>query len=171
MICAVVLAAGRSRRMGTQKLLLPYAGSTVIGHIVEQIDKSAVQRTYVVVGSDRDAVSEAVSKHSVETVVNPDPDSEMLDSTRCGLRALPAECRAVLLVLGDQPGISSALVEALAKAFGRSDEGIAVPTYDGRRGHPLLFAIDYRDQILTQYDEVGLPCRKTAMGPSPPVST
>ena len=158
MICAVVLAAGRSRRMGAQvqKLLLPYAGSTVIGHIARQLADSALERAYVVVGSDRDKVTDAVSGHPVEVVVNPDPKSEMLSSVRCGLRALPDGCRAVLLALGDQPGISPRLVNALVEAFAQSDKDIAVPTYEGRRGHPLLFSIDYRDKILGEYDEVGL---------------
>jgi len=156
MICAVVLAAGRSRRMGTQKLILPYAGSTVIGHIVEQLADSALGRTYVVVASDQAEVADAVSGHPVEVVVNPDPDSGMLSSVRCGLRALPDGCRAVLLALGDQPGISPRLVNALVEAFAQTDKDIAVPTHDGRRGHPLLFSIDYRDKILGEYDEVGL---------------
>ena len=158
MTCAVVLAAGRSRRMGTQvqKLLLPYAGSTIIGHIARQLADSAVERTYVVVGGDRAAVAEAVAAHGVEIVVNPAPDSEMLSSVRYGLRALPDGCRAVLLALGDQPGISPRLVNALVEAFAQSDKDIAVPTHDGRRGHPLLFSIDYRDKIMGEYDEVGL---------------
>ena len=156
MICALVLAAGRSRRMGTQKLLLPFAGSTVIGHIVDQIAGSAVERIYVVVASDQAAIAAALSGRAAQVVVNPGPDSEMLDSVRCGLRALPSACRAVLVVLGDQPGITPALVDALVGAFESSGERIAVPVYDGRRGHPVLLAIDYRDQVLTQYDGLGL---------------
>ncbi len=156
MICAIVLAAGRSRRMGTQKLLLPYGGSTVIGHIVDQIAESAVDHIYVVVGRDQAAVTEALSGYSAEVVVNPEPDSAMLDSVRCGVRALPPHCRAVLVVLGDQPGITPGLVDALVAAFDSSAKGIAVPIHDGRRGHPLLFAIGYCDSVLTQYDDVGL---------------
>jgi molybdenum cofactor cytidylyltransferase len=156
MICALVLAAGQSRRMGTQKLLLPYAGSTVIGHIVDRIAESVVDRIYVVVGSDQAAVTDALSGRSVEVVPNPEPDSAMLASVRCGLRALPAGCRAVLVALGDQPGITPDLVDALVAAFDSSAKGMAVPVHDGRRGHPLLFAIDYRDSVLTEYDEIGL---------------
>ena len=156
MICAVVLAAGRSRRMGTQKLLLPFAGSTVIARVVDQIIASDVQRVRVVVGGDQAAIAGCLSGRSVEIVPNPEPDSEMLASVRCGLRGLPPACRGVLVALGDQPGLTTELVNALVKAFDAADRGIVVPVHDGRRGHPLLFALDYRERIMTDYDEVGL---------------
>ena len=139
MICAIVLAAGRSRRMGVQKLLLPYAGSTVIGHIVDQTAASRVDSVYAVAGSDRAGITDALSGRPAEVVPNPEPDSEMLESIRCGLRALPPECRAVLVALGDQPGITPAEIDVCIDAF-RVDAGrIVVASHGGRRGHPLIF--------------------------------
>jgi len=156
MICAVVLAAGQSQRMGVQKLLLPFGRSTVIGHIADQLVESVVGAVYVVVGSDRAAIADALSGRPVAIIENPQPDSEMLHSVRCGLRALPPVCRAVLVALGDQPGITPGLVNALVAAFDSSDKGIVVPTHGGRRGHPLLFSIRQRERILSSYHEVGL---------------
>ncbi|MBM3476939.1 MAG: nucleotidyltransferase family protein [Armatimonadetes bacterium] len=156
MICAIVLAAGHSRRMGTQKLLLPFGASTVIGHIVDQVLASEVAETYVVVGGDEAAIAEALGDRPVHLVRNPEPDAEMLTSVRCGLRAVPHDCRAVVVVLGDQPGLSSELVDALIDAHFASGKGLVVPGHDGKRGHPLLLSIGYREQVLTEYDRVGL---------------
>jgi molybdenum cofactor cytidylyltransferase len=156
MICAVVLAAGLSRRMGTQKLLLPFGGKTVVAHIVDQIIASAVDEVHVVVGHQGRRVSRELSDRSVSVVTNPDYTSGMLSSVRCGLAALGRQCRAVLVVLGDQPSVTSKLIDRMVQSFAATEKQILVPFYDGRRGHPVLFSANYRDEILTQYDDVGL---------------
>lgn len=156
MICAVVLAAGLSRRMGVQKLLLPFGGKTVIAHIVDQILAGRVDRTYVVVGHEGKRVRRELSERNVTIVSNPDYKSGMLSSVRCGLAALPSECRAVLVALGDQPSVTSKLIDQMARSFGETEKSILVPVYKGGRGHPVLFSHSYRDEILTCYDNVGL---------------
>ncbi|MHC4117758.1 MAG: nucleotidyltransferase family protein [Planctomycetota bacterium] len=156
MICAVVLAAGLSRRMGAQKLLLPFASKTVIAHIVDQILAGAVDRTYVVVGHEGERVSRELSGRDVSIVSNPDYRSGMLSSVRCGLAAVPQECRAVLVALGDQPSITSELIGQIVQSFAATEKQILVPFYNGRRGHPVLFSEVYRDEIMTHYDDVGL---------------
>ena len=156
MIGAVVLAAGRSQRMGTQKLLLPVGGQPLIARIVDQVLASPVDRTVVVTGSDGDRLAAALAGRPVAFVVNPEPQAEMLASVRCGLAVLPPECTAALIVLGDQPGITAHVIARLLEAFLASGRGIAAPTTHGRRGHPLLVSLRYRDEILTHYDKVGL---------------
>ena len=156
MICAVLLAAGLSRRMGVQKLLLPFAGKTVVAHIVDQIIASAVAEVHVVVGHEGRRVSRELSDRSVSVVTNPDYKSGMLSSVRFGLAALGEQCRAVLVVLGDQPSVTSKLIDQMVQSFATTEKRILVPFYDGRRGHPVLFSANYRDEILTQYDDVGL---------------
>jgi molybdenum cofactor cytidylyltransferase len=156
MICAIVLAAGRSRRMGSQKLLLPFAESTVVGHVVGQIVASDVDQVYVIVGRDAAAIAEALRDRPVRIVRNPDPDGDMLSSVRCGLRAVPPDCRAVLVALGDQPGITGELVNCIINAYLSSDRKIAVPVHKGQRGHPLLLSVECRDEVLRDYEHVGL---------------
>jgi len=156
MISAIVLAAGRSRRMGTQKLLLPFGGGTVIGHIVGEVLRSPVAETLVVVGRDGPRVAEALAGQAVRIVANPDPDAEMLSSVRCGLRAIGPNCDAVLVALGDQPTITADLVGRMMDAFRGGGRGIVVPVHDGKPGHPILFAARYRDEVLTRFDDVGL---------------
>jgi len=181
MICAVILAAGESRRMGVQKLLLPFDGRTVIGCIVGEILRSPVARTFVVVGADSARVAAAVEdarfsrkgararsdrepggsprrsrRSSLSFVTNPDPAGDMLSSVRCGLRALPPGCQAVLIALGDQPSITAELVVRMVHASRDPGRGIIVPVYRGKRGHPLLFSTRYSREVLTRYDDLGL---------------
>ncbi len=152
----MVLAAGRSRRMGAQKLLLPLGDRPAIARIVDEVLSGPVDRVFVIVGPDGDRITEALAGRRVEFVTNPDPEAEMLSSVRCGLRAMPEDCEAVLVVLGDQPGVTADVIASLVQAFHASGRGIATPTHNGRRGHPLMFAMRYRDEILNNYEDIGL---------------
>jgi molybdenum cofactor cytidylyltransferase len=156
MIDAIVLAAGRSRRMGTQKLLLPYAGRTVIRHIVEQVAAASPRRLLVVVAYDRAAIERTLTGIPATIVANPDPEGDMLSSVRTGLLALPDDGQGILVVLGDQPSMRMAVIAELKKAFESGSRAIVVPAYEGRRGHPILFSAGYRLELMTQYDDTGL---------------
>jgi molybdenum cofactor cytidylyltransferase len=156
MICAIVLAAGESRRMGSQKLLLPFGAITVIGRVVDQLLQSVIDKNFVVTGHNADKIAEELSARAVTIVDNPDYPSGMLSSVRCGLRALPRECQAVMVALGDQPAITTNLIDDIIQAFKANHKGIVVPVFQNRRGHPILFDGVYRDEILVRYDDVGL---------------
>jgi molybdenum cofactor cytidylyltransferase len=156
MICAVVLAAGRSARMGAQKLLLPLAGRPMIAGIVDEVLAGALNKVFVVVGRDAGPVKQALANRPLTFVANPDPDGDMLSSVRCGLRALPADCAAVLVVLGDQPGVTRELIDDLIRRFRETNRGIVVPIHNGKRGHPLLFATRFCEEVMTQHDATGL---------------
>jgi len=156
MICALVLAAGRSRRMGAQKLLLPLGGRPVIARVVDEVLRSGVDEVFVVAGGDAAGLAEALGDRRVRFVVNPDPDGEMLSSVRCGLAAMPRECAAALVVLGDQPSLEAGVIAPLLEAFRASGRGIVAAAHGGRRGHPILIDMRYRDEILSRHDGVGL---------------
>ena len=156
MICAILLAAGRSRRMGVQKLLLPFGGQTVIGHVADAILASPVAETIVVVGPDAGGIVEALADRPLTIATNTNRDAEMLSSVRCGLRALPTDCETVLVALGDQPAVGSDLIARMVRAYHGTGRHILVPVHGGRRGHPLLFSARYRREVLTHYDDVGL---------------
>ena len=156
MICAVVLAAGRSTRMGTQKLLLPFGDMPLIARIVDEVQRGPVDQMFVVVGSDAERIQRALSGRVVIFIKNPDGDGDMLSSIRCGLAALPESCEAVLIVLGDQPGVTGELVAGLIGAFRTSGRGIIVPAHGNQRGHPLLFSARYVNEVLNSFDGVGL---------------
>ena len=156
MIYAIVLAAGGSRRMGAQKLMLPFDGKKVITHIVDELLASRIDQVIVVVGSDSDLIEGELSQRSVGIVANPDYRRGMLSSVRCGIEVLPSECSAVMVVLGDQPAINHELVDEIILKFGKTGKGILVPCYRGKHGHPLLFMVKYREEIMTSFDETGL---------------
>jgi molybdenum cofactor cytidylyltransferase len=142
--------------MGTQKLLLPYASQSVIGHVVDEVLAASIEQTIVVTAHEDESIRLALAGRRLTFVANPDLAGDMLSSVRCGLRALPAGCEAVLVVLGDQPSIRSQLVADLTQAFQTTGAKIVVPVFAGRRGHPFLFSADYFDEILTQHDGCGL---------------
>jgi molybdenum cofactor cytidylyltransferase len=163
MPAAIILAAGQSRRMGTQKLLLPIGEKTMIAHIVDQILAAAVDGSIspviVVVSEkspDREAIINSLAGRQIQFVGNPDPESEMLSSIRCGLRALRPDCAAAMIALGDQPSIQVTLVKALLSQFRARGKGIVAPNYSGRRGHPVILSSRYFPEALNQYDDVGL---------------
>ncbi len=157
MIIAVVPAAGQSRRMGVQKQLLPFAGTTVIGRIVDELRQSSIDEVCVVVGHQADRLRQALGARPVRIVANPDYErTDMIASIRCGLAAMPAACRAVLVALSDQPAITAELVDTMIDCFSTGGRGIVVPVHAGRRGHPLLVDGRYRSEILSGYDRVGL---------------
>lgn len=155
MIAAIILAAGQSRRMGTQKLLLPIQGQPMIAHITDQVLRSAVEHTIIVINADP-RIPTALAGRPVHFTTNPDSNGDMLSSIRCGLRTLPAACDAVLLVLGDQPGILPEIINPLIAAFGQTPHTILVPTFAGQRGHPLLFSTCHCDEVLTSFGDEGL---------------
>lgn len=148
MIWAVVLAAGESRRMGTQKLLLPFGDTTVVGAVVRTAQASRAGRVLVVLGADREAVRGELAPRGVGFAVNGDFHLGMLSSVQAGLRALPADAEAAVILLGDQPFLAAAVVDAVIAAFETGGRGLVMPAFQGRRGHPLLVDLKYRDEVL-----------------------
>jgi len=142
--------------MGVQKLLLPFGSRTVIAHIVDQLLRSSLKAIYVVLGHEADRIAGELPGLPVSLVTNPDYRTGMLSTVRCGLRALPPDCETVMITLGDLPAITTELVDELIRSFHATGKGILVPLHDGKRGHPILFSVRYREEILTQYDDVGL---------------
>lgn len=175
MISAIVLAAGESRRMGSHKILLPFRNSTVIEHIVRTLDRHGIEEIIVVTGHRSQHVTAALRNTIAKTIVNEDYLSGMLSSVRCGLRAASSSAEAFLIVLGDQPSLRPMVVERLIAEFtadhntgdqamtgssgntsGETPGRILVPTFEGHRGHPLLFGSQFRMDVLGRFDESGL---------------
>ncbi|MCX6569168.1 MAG: nucleotidyltransferase family protein [Candidatus Aminicenantes bacterium] len=148
MIWAVILAAGESRRMGTQKLLLPFGETTVVGAVVGTALASRVDRVLAVLGADREDIRRELEPLGIDLTVNEDYAKGMLSSVQAGFRALPADAEAAVVMLGDQPFLPARVVDAVVEAFRRSGGGIVVPAFQGRRGHPVLVDLKYRDEVL-----------------------
>lgn len=156
MIWAVILAAGESRRMGTQKLLLPFGETTVVEAVVRTALDSRLDRALAVLGSDRDAIRIKLEPFGVEFAVNEDFAKGMLSSVQTGFLALPADAEAAVVMLGDQPFLPARVIDAVIEAYRASGKGIVVPAFRGRRGHPILIGLEYRDEVLGLDPEEGL---------------
>ncbi len=153
---AIVLAAGLSTRMGTQKLLLPFEGKTIIEKVVENILNSGVTKVMVVLGSDHTQIAETLKSWPVNFVLNENFREGMHTSVIIGVKALPEEAKAVMIFLGDQPFISVKVVEIVVEAWKNSGKGIVIPLFDGKRGHPPLFDLKYKDELSKLDPETGL---------------
>jgi molybdenum cofactor cytidylyltransferase len=160
-IWAIVLAAGESLRMGTQKLLLPFGDTTVSGAVVRAARASRVDRVLVVLGADRERVQAELEPGrepgrgagpagpaAIAFTVNEDYPLGMLSSIKAGFRALPSDAEAAVIMLGDQPFLPSRVVDAVITGYRKSGKGIVIPAFRGRRGHPVLVDIKYRDEVL-----------------------
>jgi molybdenum cofactor cytidylyltransferase len=156
MIWAVVLAAGESRRMGRPKLLLPYGKETIIETVVRAVIGSSVDGTLVVLGAGRRGIEEKLRKFPVVMAVNREYERGMFSSVLCGLGRLPQAARAAVLVLADQPGIASEVIDSLIESFHREKKGLVIPVFGGKRGHPLLLDLKYRRAIEGLSADIGL---------------
>jgi molybdenum cofactor cytidylyltransferase len=155
-IWAIILAAGMSTRMGTQKLLLPFAGMTIIEKVIDNILKSGIEQIIVVLGSDRDEMEEVLEFWPVQTIWNENFREGMHTSVIAGVKALPEDAKAVAFFLGDQPLISPEVVVKVVEEWQNSGKGIVLPVHKGKRGHPALYVIRLRNEILNLDPSVGL---------------
>ena len=136
---AVILGAGRSQRMGVPKLSLPWGDTTVIEQIVKNLQRSNVSPIVLVTGGARAEVQRLLSGAGVLFVHNSDYErTEMLESFKIGLREMPAEVSACLVVLGDQPQMKHETVEKLLTHYRHDKDDLIVPSFHMKRGHPWL---------------------------------
>jgi molybdenum cofactor cytidylyltransferase len=155
-VTAIVLAAGESRRMGTLKPLLPYGSGTVIQAVVRALTSSPVHQVMVVVGHRAEEIEGSLEGSGAGVVFNPRYPEGMLTSVQAGIAAAPPDTDWFVLALGDQPSLSSALVHRLLEVARNGSAGIVVPSFGGRRGHPLLIHSRFREEIGALPAETGL---------------
>jgi xanthine dehydrogenase accessory factor len=155
-ICNLILAAGESRRMRQQKLLMDYHGESFIKTIVRNSLASEADETLVVLGSHSRDIYGEISELKVNTVYNPLFKEGMLSSIQCGFRSISKKVNAVVLMLGDQPMIGSAVVNELIEMYRKTRAGIVIPVYRGQRGHPVLIDTRLRDEIFSLDPGMGL---------------
>ena len=155
-IAAIILAAGRSSRMGRNKLLLDLAGKPILCHAVDQALAAGLSEIVVVSGHQANKVREALGDRPVKVIEAREHKLGMSASLKAGLRALSPKTEAALVMLGDMPQVSAPLLQHLIAAYnpleGRS---IVVPVVDGKRGNPVLFDRRYFEEMLALEGDVG----------------
>jgi molybdenum cofactor cytidylyltransferase len=145
-VAAVILAAGRSKRMGAFKPLLPFGKQTVIESCIAYLCEGGVDTIVVVLGHRAEEIRERVSHLDVVCVINPAPESEMNASVAVGVRALPATAKATLIALADHPAVPSDIVSTLIGAW-QNGASLVIPSWQNRGGHPVLVDLRYRAEL------------------------
>jgi len=155
-IAAVVLAAGQSSRMGTNKLLAMVGGKPLVRCAVEAAAASAAGPVVVVTGNGARDVEASLSGLQIEIVNNADFRKGLSSSLRQGLSALPDDCDGVIILLGDMPDVSPALIDKLIAAFDPGEgRAICVATRHGKRGNPVLWARRFFPEMMAIKGDVG----------------
>ena len=149
----IILAAGLSTRMGEPKQLLPFGDSTVIETVIDNLLGSKLNEVIVVVGHEAKRVQSHIQCKPVKIVFNPDYQEGMLTSAQCGVESISASADAFAMTLVDLPLITPDLVNLVIDAYIQTEGGIAVPSYNYRRGHPVIFDRRYAAEILA-LDEI-----------------
>lgn len=141
--------------MGQVKQLLPFRGSTVLGQIIGTVLQSKADEIIVVLGYQAQRITPKIARHPVKIVVNPDFEQGMSSSIKCGLGHISEKSDAIMIVLGDQPLIEKEIINLLVGKNYGSERGIVVPVYKGVKGHPVIFKMKYKDDLLGLTGDMG----------------
>jgi CTP:molybdopterin cytidylyltransferase MocA len=145
---ALLLAAGRSRRMGAFKPLLPFGESTVVEACINHLAGAGVERVLVVVGHRAGEMRERLSHLPITFAINTEAESEMGASIARGVEQLPGDVETILIALCDQPAIPVEVIRFLIGERARTRARLVVPEYMGRGGHPVLVDHSFRKELL-----------------------
>ncbi len=157
-VSAIVLAAGLSSRMGRSKPLLLLNGTPLLTHALNALRASDVAEIVVVLGAQADRVRHEIPLESTCVVVNPDFAQGMSTSIRAGLRAVSPDSDAFLIVLADQPLVSSSTYNSLVARLEATAARVLVPTFAGVRGNPVLLHRSLSSEVESITGDVG--CRQ-----------
>ena len=140
-ISGLILGAGASQRFGEPKQLLPFAGTTLLGWVVSQTQQAVrLDELIVVLGRSAAEIRERVDFGDAKVIENPAFGEGCASSYRAGLTAVDSDAEAVMIILGDQPGITPEIIDRLAEEWRQTDAPIALCSYRDRKGHPMIFA-------------------------------
>jgi len=153
-VTGLVLGAGGSKRLGRPKQLLPYGAGTLLGHVVGTARACGFDQTIVAIGGSAAAVRAGADLAGAEVVVNDDYGDGCSSSIAAALAAVDARCDVMVLMLGDQPGVTARTVRALLA--GRGDAPLAVCRYDNGNGHPIAFARSAFGELADLHGDKGV---------------
>ena len=147
-ISGLILGAGASQRLGPPKQLLPFRGTTMLGWVLDQAQQAAsLNEIVVVLGRAADEIRARIDFGTARVVENPVFAEGCSSSYRAGIGALDRRSEAIMIILGDQPGITPETIDTLAEEWRAEEVPIALCSYRGRRGHPMIFAKAMFEQL------------------------
>ncbi|MBI2860442.1 MAG: molybdenum cofactor cytidylyltransferase [Chloroflexi bacterium] len=139
MISAIVLAAGLSSRMGRSKLRLGIKGKPMLQHVIDAARQSKAGEVIVVLGAEADTLRREIDTGDARVVANPRYREGLSTSLKTGLKAVSPQSQAAVILMGDQPFVTPAIIDALIERYRQPGSRIVAPVYGGRRGNPALF--------------------------------
>jgi molybdenum cofactor cytidylyltransferase len=140
MLAAIILSGGSSSRMGSPKALLEYHGRPFLEHLLDVTKHPKIGVRRVVLGVHAEPIAKAVPLHPDEVVINQDWAQGQLSSIQAALRSLQVQTDGSIICLVDHPLISATLVDGLIAQFYETHAPVVLPVFEGRRGHPVIFA-------------------------------
>lgn len=155
MISAILLGAGESKRMGVDKLSLPFGMVTLLEKSLKNLLRSRVKEIIVVLNRSRSKMLDHLKGKRVKVVFNPYYKKGMSSSIRCGLRFTNSRSNGILIAFGDQPFLKPKTINTLIKRFYQSNKGIVLPLFRGEKGHPVIFHRRYKKELLRLKGDVG----------------
>jgi molybdenum cofactor cytidylyltransferase len=158
----LVLAAGGSRRMGRPKQLLPVNGRPLLGVVVSQVCASRLDEVVVVLGGHAEEIAAVVDMGRARAVVNPDYAAGLSSSLQAGIAAMGEEVERVIIVLGDQPDVSSSLLDTLLDLQETSGRPAASLSFDGLLHPPVVLDRSLWSGLAELQGDVG--CRALIRG-------
>jgi molybdenum cofactor cytidylyltransferase len=154
-VCIVMLAAGRSERFGTAKLLAEYRGKPLLHHALSAAQETCPGNVCLVVGHNAHEVGDSAAELADHIITNEDYATGMGSSIACGVRACREQSDAILIMLADQPLISSSHLAALVNRWSGKQNEIIASRFSGTSGPPVLFASALFDQLEDLHGDVG----------------
>ncbi len=156
-VAALVLAAGRSQRMGAFKPLLPFGPKTVIETCIDNLRGGGIETIVVVLGNGPQAneLKVYLQNSGVIVAINPDSQSEMSASIACGIQQLPGATKAVMINPVDHAAVPAEVIAALISEW-KQGARLVKPTCNGRGGHPVVVDLAFRDELLSLDSNGGL---------------
>lgn len=148
MISAIILAAGEASRMGRLKQLLPWGETTILGTVINNIQKSKLDgQVRVVLGAEADRIKSELSDFNCQFITNPDYTRGMFSSVMTGIQDLPKNTTGLLFMLADQPLVTTEIYNQLINYFNKEEPLLLVPSYKQRRGHPLIISSELIPEV------------------------
>ena len=154
-VSAILLGAGESKRMGLNKLTLPWGRRTVFEHCLNTLIRSDINEVVVVLGGKTADLRGSLERTGAKVVINPFYRKGMSTSIRRGVRGIDPASQGILIALGDQPFLKAATINALVRAFAMRDRAILVPTFQGKKGHPVIFHRKFEEELLKLEGDAG----------------
>lgn len=156
MIVGIILGAGEGKRIGKSKLNLPLGNKKVVEWVLQEAGQSDLGRIILVIRPKDKAMLEIGRKWGVEIVINPNFRKGMSTSIQEALQKMDfQDVDGFFLILGDQPFITSSIINQLITSFSPGNSEIVVPYYKGRRGNPVLFDIYWKEELMEVTGDVG----------------